>query len=92
LGKDNKSIADEQIVDQNISFISDKYDLPVKKEVVTVEQLAKLVHSNVFFGFIRNKNDNSGIVWYSSLSQEETLAKLTSSKNKEFTDKIIFPK
>lgn len=92
LGKDSQSIADQQIMEQNITNISDKYDLPVKKQVVTVGQLARLVHSHVYFGFIKNENNNDGTVWYSPLSQEEALVKLTPSKNKAFTDKIIFPK
>jgi len=92
LGKNSLSLANQQTMQQNISEISIKSGLPVKKQVMTVSQLAKLAASHVYFGFIENENQKDGIVWYCPLPLEETFGKLAPSEEKAFTEQIIFPK
>lgn len=92
LGKNGPFLTVQQTMEQNISNISDAFGLPVKKQVMTVSQLAKLVTSHVYFGFIENEDKKDGTVWYCPLPLKDTFGKLAPSPDKPFIEHIIFPK
>jgi len=81
-----------QTMKKNIDDIVNKFGLPLTEQTITIDQLAELSASHVYFGFLGNEDDNSGTVWYCPLPQKDTLAKLAPSKDIAFTDQIVFPK
>lgn len=82
----------KQSTRHNIKDISQRFSLPVKEEAVTIHQLAQLIASHLYFGFIGNKINDNGTVWYSPESIIKTLNRLAPKTNLTFAEQIIFPK
>ncbi len=92
VGKRNvNSFSIKQAARHNIKDIAQRFNLFIKEESVTVDQLAQLITSHLYFGFVGDE-DNNGTVWYSQESIGETLSKLASKTSPEFSEQIIFPK
>lgn len=81
-----------QTMRKNIADVARKFNLPITEEIITIDQLAQLSTSHVYFGFIENESGKNGIVWYCPLPQKDTLIRLAPSKDEVFTDQIVFPK
>lgn len=82
----------QQTMRKNIGDIARKFNLPITEQIITIDQLAQLSASHVYFGFIENEGGKNGIVWYCPLPQKDTLIKLAPSNDEVFTDQIVFPK
>ena len=82
----------KQATKHNIRNIAQRFNLSIKEETATVDQLVQLIASHLYLGFIGNKINNNGTVWYSQESIIETLNRLASKTSHTFAEQIIFPK